>query len=202
VVTSAVEIRVATLDHASALCGVLARAFENDPMIRWPLRPDVTQEELVRAFAPLVEGYTRIGALLEAGDAAGVAVWVPPGRMADVHRIWDEATVPSVELSDDHGERYNAMWDWVGARFPSEPCWFLEFVGVEPSLQGRGIGTALIRHGLARADAEGVPAFLETGIEGNARLYERLGFHTVEDGDAPRGGPHIWFMLRDPASDG
>ena len=33
----------------------------------------------------------------------------------------------------------------------------------------------------------------------NVGYYERFGFHTVVDEDAPDGGPHIWFMRRDPA---
>jgi hypothetical protein len=29
--------------------------------------------------------------------------------------------------------------------------------------------------------------------------YERFGFDIVTNEDAPDGGPHIWFMRRDPA---
>jgi hypothetical protein len=28
-------------------------------------------------------------------------------------------------------------------------------------------------------------------------LYERFGFHVVEEADAPEGGPRVWFMRRD-----
>ena len=72
----------------------------------------------------------------------------------------------------------------------------LDIVAVDPACQGRGTGTALIRHGLALADRDGVPAFLETGKPRNVPYYERLGFRVAEEGDAPDGGPHMWFMLR------
>ena len=68
-----------------------------------------------------------------------------------------------------------------------------------PERQGEGIGTALMRDGLARADRAGVAAWLETSKAANAAYYERFGFQTVVDEDAPGGGPHIWFMRRDPA---
>ena len=44
----------------------------------------------------------------------------------------------------------------------------------------------------------GEAAFLETGNPRNVAYYERFGFRTVDDGDAPGGGPHIWFMRWEP----
>ena len=63
---------------------------------------------------------------------------------------------------------------------------------------GIGVGSALIEHGLAFARRDGTPAFLETGRPGNVPYYERRGFRTYLDEDAPNGGPHIWFMRFDP----
>ena len=56
----------------------------------------------------------------------------------------------------------------------------------------------MIEHGLAFARRDRVPAFLETGRPGNVPYYERRGFRTYLDEDAPNGGPHIWFMRFDP----
>ena len=55
-----------------------------------------------------------------------------------------------------------------------------------------GIGSGLIRHGLAAAEAAGVDAFLETGQERNVAYYERFGFRVVDQGSpAPDGPPAI-----------
>jgi hypothetical protein len=43
-----------------------------------------------------------------------------------------------------------------------------------------------------------MPAFLETAIEANVRLYERMGFVVTAVIDEP-GLPHGWCMRRDPA---
>ena len=64
--------------------------------------------------------------------------------------------------------------------------------------RGHGIGSALIRHGLARADAVGQGSILETGTATNVVLYEHFGYRVVDEGDPPGGGPHIWFMRWDP----
>jgi hypothetical protein len=50
----------------------------------------------------------------------------------------------------------------------------------------------------ARADSRSNAAvILETGTPRNVPLYESLGF-VVEEADPPEGGPHVWFMRRDP----
>jgi len=56
-----------------------------------------------------------------------------------------------------------------------------------------------MRDGLARADDLGVPTWLETSRANNVAYYERFAFRSEVDEDAPEGGPHIWFMRRDPA---
>jgi ribosomal protein S18 acetylase RimI-like enzyme len=54
-------------------------------------------------------------------------------------------------------------------RVPSEPVWFLDMIGVAASARGAGVGGALIRIGLERARADGVPAWLETGTPSTSR---------------------------------
>ncbi|WP_051711021.1 GNAT family N-acetyltransferase [Streptomyces sp. NRRL S-350] len=56
----------------------------------------------------------------------------------------------------------------------------LELFYLAPRLQGRGLGTAVLRHLLADADAAGEPVHLVV-LQGSAarRLYERHGFTVV-----------------------
>lgn len=84
--------------------------------------------------------------------------------------------------------------DWIESQIPSEPVRFLDMIGVDASARGAGVGGALIRIGLERARADGVPAWLETGNAGNIPMYEHLGFRVIREDDIPGGGPHIWFL--------
>jgi ribosomal protein S18 acetylase RimI-like enzyme len=81
---------------------------------------------------------------------------------------------------------------------PHEPLGHLDSVAVEPGWQGRGIGSALLEFALEKVRESGVAIVLETGTPRNVPLYERLGFHVAEEVDPPEGGPHVWFMRRNP----
>jgi GNAT superfamily N-acetyltransferase len=41
---------------------------------------------------------------------------------------------------------------------PKGPHWYLPLIGVDATKQGRGYGSALLRHALERCDRDGLPA--------------------------------------------
>jgi predicted N-acetyltransferase YhbS len=57
---------------------------------------------------------------------------------------------------------------------------------------------ALLRDNLARIDALGMPAFLESTDPGNNPRYERLGFTRIREYALPAGGPVVTQMWRTP----
>ena len=73
---------------------------------------------------------------------------------------------------------------------------------LDPPLQGSGIGTELMRSRLARCDAAGMPAYLESSKERNVPFYERHGFTVTRELKIPDGGPLLWLMWRDPRPGG
>ncbi|MGH2988549.1 MAG: GNAT family N-acetyltransferase [Solirubrobacterales bacterium] len=155
------------------------------------------EERFTRGFECLLEDLIRLGMVWEAGRALGAAVWIPP-EQADA---WTEAQLDNpgiLAMTDDGGRHYAAFWEWIESKVPDEPLWHMDSVGVEAGAQGRGIGSALIEHGLDRARADRAGAFLETGNPRNVGYYERHAFRVVDGADAPGGGPHMWFMRWDP----
>jgi len=76
---------------------------------------------------------------------------------------------------------------------PAEDAHWLEHFFIDPNLQGRGLGSAVLRTLLERTDADGTLVRLNV-LQGSAarRLYERHGF-TVESED-----PVDVFMVREP----
>jgi GNAT superfamily N-acetyltransferase len=195
-----IAVSPAGMDRLLALAPVFGRAFVNEPMMRWPMGETQDKdlaERFTRCFAFFLEIALGLGLVWEAGTASGAAVWVPPGRFESWEdHPWNQLRIHA--LADDDGHRYDAFWRWIDSQSPSEPLWQLDSIAVDPRIQGRGCGTALILAGLERARADGVGAFLSTGTERNVSIYRRCGFRVVEDLDAPGKGPRIWFMRWDP----
>lgn len=179
---------------------VLAKAFLDDPVARWPLPDGVDdlEDRLRSMFTWGYENLCDLDMVWETPDGAGAAVWVPPGG-AELLIASDVAVRERLAtLTFDDAARYGVLWDWIEARLPDEPHWLLDAIGVDPQRQGEGIGGAMVAWGVTKADADGVPAVLETGRERTVRFYERYGFSVIERADAPGGGPTVWFMRREP----
>jgi ribosomal protein S18 acetylase RimI-like enzyme len=193
------RVQPATPGQLGALSGVLARAFADDPMIRWPLG-DVADpgRSLEASFRLWNAGNIECGLVLEVASGAGAAVWVPPER-AGVWAETERRARPAIRaLAADGGERYERLWGWVEEQVPDEPLWYLDQLGVDPPRQGAGLGRALVRFGLAQAARAGLPAFLETATERNVGFYLSLGFRLADEGSVPGGGPQVWFLRHDP----
>ena len=80
---------------------------------------------------------------------------------------------------------------------PPGHCWYLDAIGVDPSQQRSGLGTALLRWMLARVDSDGLPAFLDTSAPDNLGYYERFGFEVTVEATLPNG-ISLWGMTRQP----
>jgi len=75
----------------------------------------------------------------------------------------------------DHGQTAAAIRFWP-AQVSAQPVLLLGPVAVHPTRQGEGLGRALIREGLSRAEALGWARVL---LVGDAPYYGRFGFHRV-----------------------
>ena len=115
---------------------VLARAFAEDPLVRWPIRSDIDPYQgVLTQLEPLARGYA-LGVLWEDASGAGVAAWLPPGMSDRAEALWEGTKDELSSVFDDDGARYSALWDWMGTHVPEEPVWFLEILGVDPAAQG------------------------------------------------------------------
>lgn len=173
----------------------LVSAFEQDPVARWifPASPQYREHfpRVVRAFA---EPALAAGTVWGVDGFAGAAVWLAPHQESDEHTL-SEAVVQGVEPG-----RQTAVLE-LFARMsevhPQQPHWYLPMVGVVPSHQGRGYGSALLAAACRVCDREGLPAYLEATTPGSAALYRRHGFRPVGE-IRVRGGPSLLPMERRP----
>lgn len=184
-----------------ALADALARAFDDDPIARWCCPQQALRGRVLTRFYR-----TRLRQLLSEEEVwtepgrAGAALWAPPGRwrttlgedLALARSMVDARLLVRLPLVLGGFLRVLER-----AHPPQPPHWYLAILGTEPAAQGRGIGSALLAPVLARCDADGVGAYLESSKERNVAYYARFGFRVTGELRLPRG-PRVWPMWRDP----
>jgi len=190
------DVRPAGARDRSRVCATLAAAFQDDPVMSF-IFPDAADRRLrlPRLFGILFDGDGAHGARFMSLGGEAATLWRAPGQG---HLGWPEKLrhgLPWLWAAGLSLPRALAVSDASDANHPDEPHWYLHVVGCAPAAQGQGFGAAAIRAGLARADGDGVPAYLETANEGNLRFYERLGFVVTHQWRVPNGPLH-WSMLR------
>ncbi|MFD0419071.1 GNAT family N-acetyltransferase [Streptomyces sp. NPDC127108] len=190
--------RPATLDDAAAISRTLTLAFDDDPMMRWFFPDEATRETgLGRYFATIfTRQYGRHGVCERTESAA--SFWVPPG--AQDKAVPDAGTVQELtEILGDRAPLFREAVELAAEHGPQEPHWYLAVVGADPAAQGQGHGSALLRSGLAKADADGLPVYLESSKPDNLPVYEHFGFTVLGEVELPGGGPTLWAMRRPAA---
>jgi GNAT superfamily N-acetyltransferase len=192
-------------DRVRQAVRVLSTAFAADPIFSHYF-PDAAQHSVVLGafFDDIVRSHLRFGhvyaALLD-GSLVGAALWRPPdARLPTARdRQREMATERRVRAVDPIAA--DALFAGFAATLrdhPAEPHWYLFFTGIEPALQGRGLGSLLLAPVLAIADRSRTLCYLETPFPRTHEFYRRLGFEMTQAGRPFSGAPTLWTMTRRP----
>lgn len=188
-------IRVAVKADREVIAATLARAFADDPATSY-IFPD--RDERVRRLPKmfrLIFDEDVGGMPLITGNGEAATLWRKPGQ-AEIGKLeMLRQLFPLIGAFGSALGRAMRVGEAIDAHHPPGPYWYLHIAGVDPAHQGRGLGSASIGQGLARAREDGMPAFLETATPRNVSLYQSLGFEVIDEWDVPKGGPHFWSML-------
>ena len=196
------QVRQATPADHEAAAEALALAFADDPCWGHLLRDSETRaERLLAYFSTEIESLTpEHREVWVTEDGGGAAVWAPPGRW----RVPLGATImEGPQMTRVFGRRLPLALRALlrlERHHPKREHWYLQYLGVEPRRQGRGLGSALLAPVLERCQRDRQPAYLEASTERNRALYERNGFALTGVFEMPgRGGPPVREMWREPS---
>ncbi len=201
--SSAGTVRSLRRDEEKAAASVLAAAFVDEPGFVYALPKASRRADLQWLFQRVIRAvWLQKGSIDCVGEEPNaVALWLevkgqyrePLAELIRSGLVWTPVALgmgASMRLS-----KYSNAMLKLHRRHASGPHWYLQMVGVEPSKQGRGLGSRLLAHGLARASK--LPVYLETDVERNVGLYRRHGFEVMEHASTAEPVP-LWSMLRPP----
>ena len=194
------EAKVATEADLDAIAETMARALNESPVWTWAF-PDPEQRVHAQrgiwryCFAAALE----YGWAWQLEDCAAAALWIPPGKPEMPPEAAARFDPYLDQLLGEDAARVKDMFARFAAAHPVQrgPHYYLNLLATHPRHAGRGLGQALLADNLARIDAEGANAFLETTNPAqNVPLYERFGF--VLEGTFPisEGGLEVAQMWR------
>ena len=195
-VASDSAVQTAGIDDQSRLVAAIVLAFSVDPAARWtyPAPENYLKHfpDLIRIFGSRAFG---CGTAHFIGDVQAAAMWLPPGAQPD-----EEALIAHFQrtVPEQDQDTLFAVFEQMGQYHPDEPHWYLPLIGVDPAQQGKGYGSALLKHALRLCDEDGTPAYLESSNPENVPLYRRHGFEVlgaIQVGSSPPITP----MLRRPS---
>jgi len=196
------EVRTLSRSDYPSARETLTRAFHDYNLMVYAAPGD---QRRLRGAAAVYGGILadafRRGEVYALENCAGIACWLPPG--CDVPNFWQQVRAGMLTIPLHFGPRGFARlvdYDNVARRLHHEhapmPHWYLAAIGVVPERQGQGIASALMRPMLERADAEGMPCYLDTHLPQNVRLYERHGFRIAEHVGPGKHPIPVWAMFR------
>jgi ribosomal protein S18 acetylase RimI-like enzyme len=194
--------------HYREAAGVLARAFQDDPVVMAVLK-GLTLEERIKmlmiSFDLDLQTCGPKGCPLEVvkGDKiAGAAVIHRPGayplpaseQIGLLWKVFTKGLTTTWALS-----AYGRWLKWLIAiekKHPREPHYYLEFIGIDTPFQGKSLGSQMMQSLVNRADEECRGCYLENGNPRNVPFYRRFGFQIMAE-ETVVGVP-TWFMWRPP----
>jgi len=186
---------------------MLGRAFVDDPLLRAIVGDEPANDRarrMGRLFGALLGTHRRDGqpvlGVIDDGDIAGAAIIEQAGRPAGALATavtglpFVPAMISAIGLSGVR--RAMTVVDELAHHRPQDPHIYLAVLGVEPAMQGRHYGVAMLDYlreqAAVRSDLVGV--YLETAKEANVAYYTKAGYKTI--GEIAPLGVRVWRMLQ------
>ena len=191
--------RIRLRDHPSSI-QVLARAFRDSPLNRAVIGESDRSRRLrsnlfgTRTLLRVAAAHGAVWVAHRNGDIIGALVGTAPNG----YPLPPPSLLARLVCSLGQGWSVARRWGDVFSRLDEihliEPHWYLGTLGIDPDHQGRGVGTAMLRHWLEFATGDPAPIYLETDRVANVSFYQRQGFEVVRETEVL--GTKIWCMRR------
>ncbi|TAD88826.1 MAG: GNAT family N-acetyltransferase [Oscillatoriales cyanobacterium] len=189
-----IQIRTASASDLRYINAAMVLAFSNDPIVRW-LYPE--PDRYLTYYPRIVEAYINHSLVHQTcyyvDGYGGAAHWIPPGASMDAELFME---IFQESIAESHQAEAFEFLEQMDRCHPSQTHWYLAMIGVEPTQQGKGFGSALLQHMLSQCDRDRIPAYLEASSPQNIAFYKQHGFELISPSVQVGSSPILSPMIR------
>ena len=189
---------------------VLADAFQRDPIWARFFDAETRIDQRGALFECPVRYCLRYGGVWATSEhLEGIAAWVP-GDYANLtpwRIIRSGSIIPAMKagrvlnrLGWKKGRILGPLQVDMEAHMKGRDFIYLMIIGVASEFQGQGFGGKLLGTLIEKSEQAGIPLYLETATERNVRMYERLGFRSLNKVTLPIIDLPQWELIREPGT--
>ncbi|MDR0777930.1 MAG: GNAT family N-acetyltransferase [Methanomassiliicoccaceae archaeon] len=191
-------------EHTKKAAELLAAAFFNYPMmVRYFPDPKKRKRRLTWYMKNVLNSAIRYGEAFVTPDITGALFMLPPGhtRLTTNEYIKSGFLMTPLVMGYRNYKLSNECEKFVAdtheRQMNGREHYYLWGLVVDPGTQRKGVGSALMKIIIDKADTKNVPIYLETHDKNNVDYYERFGFKLIHTGTITGHGLEFWCMLRE-----
>ena len=189
---------------------VAAKAFEDDPVLTYLISDDreFRLQSLTWLMSKAIAYSTQYNHVYTTQDLEGIAAWLPPGKISSnplqlLKMAWNlQLYALPAKVRWNRLGRCLTLLSAIEQAHQQDlgncPHWYLGVMVVNPTSQGRGVGSRLMQPILQRASNESVVCYLVTFTEQAVRFYQKHGFEIVQIQKTAPDAPPFWTLKRNP----
>lgn len=187
----------ACIDDRQHIVNILTKAFDENKSVNYVVKQD---ERRIKRIENLMNYSFNVcntfGEVWISEDKQACAlILLPDQKRTSLNSIlWDAQLATSVIGLNRVGPilKREAL---IKSHHPKEPICYLWFIGVNPDVQNRGLGSAFIKDIIQECERKNRPIYLETSVEKNLPWYKKFGFEIFQSLDLT----YKLYLLRRPS---
>lgn len=178
-------MRKAVKSDEKLVVNILSEAFDTNKSVNYVVRQDKLRHTRIRRLMEYsFHLCIQFGEVWISDDNHACALLLlPDAKRFTLHSLlWDLKLALSV-IGLKRISLVLKRESMIKSHHPKKPICHLWFIGVNPAMQGKGIGGDLIRDVIRRCEDKNRPIYLETSVDRNLPWYISFGFeifHSIE----------------------
>ncbi|HEY9261229.1 GNAT family N-acetyltransferase, partial [Chitinophaga sp.] len=190
------SMKKATQKDKGLIIDILTKSFDANFSVNYIVKQDNKREKRIRSLMDYsFEVCTAFGEVFLSNDNKACALMVYPDKkksslksiLLDLRLIFQAVGFGNINKTIKREKLINSIR-------PEIAMSYLWFIGVDPVVQSKGIGSNLLQDIIDYSNRNNRPVYLETSMSKNLNWYKKFGFEIYNEQDLTC---HLYFFRRD-----